>query len=100
MPTIYESISYEHTTSGQVYILVKHQTIHCPRLANHLMCPMQIQMSGVSINDFPKVLAEDQYEKTHSVKVNDQLNPNESLIIPLVLKGVTVYFLSRESKSK
>ena len=33
--TISGAISYDHPISGQVYMLVYHQSIHCPRLANH-----------------------------------------------------------------
>ena len=56
-------------------------------------------MSGVRINELPKFLAEDIDEKTHSIIVNDPLNSNKHLIIPLVLKGVTSYFLSRNPRS-
>ena len=52
-------------------------------------------MSGVRINDLPKFLAEDTDEKTHAIIVDDPLNTNEPLIIPLVLKGVTSYFMYR-----
>ena len=50
-------------------------------------------MAGVRINDIPKFLVEDTDKKTHAIIVDDQLNTNESLITPLVLKGVTSYFL-------
>ena len=52
-------------------------------------------MAGVSIYDVPKFLAKDIDEKTHSIIFDDPLNPNEPLIIPLVLKLVISYFLSR-----
>ena len=35
--TIYGTIAYVHPISGQVYMLVYHQDIHCPRLTSHLM---------------------------------------------------------------
>ena len=60
---------------------------------------MQIWMEGARINDLPKFLAEDPDEKTHEIIVNDPQNPNEPLIIPLVLKGITSYFLSRKPKA-
>ena len=44
------------------------------------------------------LLAEDPDDKTHAIIVNDLLNPNQPLIIPLSLKGVTRYFLSRNQK--
>ena len=60
---------------------------------------MQSWMEGARINDLPKFLAEDPDEKTHEIIVNDPQNPNEPLIIPLVLKGITSYFLSRKPKA-
>ena len=50
------AIAYDHPISGQVYIMVYHRSIRCPRLANHLMCPMQSRMSGVRINELPRFL--------------------------------------------
>ena len=72
-PTISGDIAYDHPTSGQVYFLVYHQAIHCPRLTIRLMFPMQIRMARVRINDLPKLLAEDQDEKTHLIIVDDPI---------------------------
>ena len=63
------------------------------------MFPMQIRMAGVRINELPKFLVEDMYEKTHTIIVQDPLDLNELLIILLALKGVTSYFLSRKPKA-
>ena len=95
-PTISGAISYDHPTSRQFYMLVYYQDIHCPRLTSHLMCPIHSWMAGVIINEIPKFLAEDPYKKTHSIIVDDPLNPNEPLVILLALKWVTIYFPSRK----
>ena len=42
---------------------------------------------------------EDPDEKAHAIIVDDPLNPNYPLIIPLVLKGVTMYLPSRNPKA-
>ena len=55
-------------------------------------------MAGVRINGIPKLLVEDTDEKTHAIIVNDPLNPNQPLIIPLVLMGVTSYFPSSKTR--
>ena len=60
---------------------------------------MQSRMKGVRINEIPKFLGEYLDDKTHTIIVNDMLNPNEPLIIPLSLKGVPNYFLSRKPKA-
>ena len=56
-------------------------------------------MAGDKINEIPKFLADDPDEKIHAIIVDDLLNPNEPLIIPLPLKGVPNYFLSRKPKA-
>ena len=60
---------------------------------------MQSRMSGEKINEIPKFLADDPDDDIHAIIVNDMLNPNEPLIIPLSLKGVPNYFLSRKPKA-
>ena len=70
-PTIYGDIEYDHPISGTVYMLVYHQAIHCPIFTSHLMCPMQILMAGVRINDTPKFLVEDTDENTPAIIGND-----------------------------
>ena len=55
-------------------------------------------MAGVIINELPKLLAEDPDEKTHSIIVNDPLNTNEPLFIPLTLKRSRVISLSRNPR--
>ena len=77
-------------------MIVYHQDIHCPRLTSHFVCPMQIRIAGVRINEHSKFLEKDPDEKTHAIIVDDPLNPNEPLVIPLALKGFTSYFLSRK----
>ena len=81
-------------------MLVYHKGTHLTILTSRLMCPMQSRMAGVIINELPKFLAEDPYEKTRSIIVNNPLNPNEPLVIPLSLKGFTVYLTSRKSREK
>ena len=98
-PKISGAIAHDHLISGQVYMLMYHQATHCPRLTSHLMCPMQSRMSGFRINELHKFLADYLDEKTHEIIVDDPLNPNDPLLIPLSLKGVTSYFLSRKPKA-
>ena len=97
--TISGAIAYEHLISEQVYMLVYHQVVYCERPSNHLMCPMQSFMAGVNINELPEFLAEDSYEKTHAIIVSDPLNPNQPLIIHLVLKGATGYLPSSNPRA-
>ena len=95
-PTISGAVAYDHPITGQVYILVYHQAIHCKSLENHLMCPMQSRVTGVKINELPKFLADKPDDETHAIVVGNPLDTDESLIIPLMIKGVTSYFPTRK----
>ena len=80
-------------------MLVYHQVINCVILANQFMCQMHSRMARLKIKELPILLAEDPVEKTRTIIVNDPLNLNQPLIIPLMLKGATSYFPSRRPKS-
>ena len=54
-------------------------------------------MTGVRVNEITK-LAEEPDEKNHSIIFDDPMNPNETLVTPLSLKGVTSYFPSRKPR--
>ena len=63
------------------------------------MSPMQSIMELVIIDELPRLLAEYPDENTHAIIVDDPLNPNEPLIIPSALKGVTSHLPSRKPKT-
>ena len=52
-PIVSGAIAYDHPISKQVYMLLHHQKVHCPRLSNHLMYLMQSHTEGVRINEHP-----------------------------------------------
>ena len=56
-------------------------------------------MSGLRINELHKLLAKDPDKKAHAIIVDDLLNPNEPLIIPLVLEGFTSSFPPRKPRA-
>ena len=56
-------------------------------------------MTIVRIIGLPKLLDEDPDENTHTIIVDDPLNPNKPLVIPLALKGVTSYLPSRKTRA-
>ena len=60
------------------------------------MCPMQSRVAGVKINELPKFLADKPDDETHAIVVGNPLDTDESLIIPLMIKGVTSYFPTRK----
>ena len=57
---------------------------------------MQSRVAGVKINELPKLLADKPDDETHAIVVGNPLNTDESLTIPLMIKGVTRYFPTRK----
>ena len=51
--TVFAVLGYIDPKSGQTYHLVIHQAIEIPHLEHSLLCPMQVQMNGVEINETP-----------------------------------------------
>ena len=92
LPIVSGAVAYDHPITGKVYILVFHQTIYCRTMNNHLICPMQCCLNGVVINDTPKMCVPNPDDSTHSIEVADPLDPDATLNIPLILKGVTSCF--------
>jgi hypothetical protein len=92
LPIITGAVAYGHSVTSKVYILVFHQAIHCCSTANHLLCPMQCRVNDVIINDVPKICLRNPDDLAHSIQVDDPMNPDVKLHIPLLLCGVTSCF--------
>ena len=63
---------------------------------NHLVFPMQCCMDGIQENEVPTVLADNPYEYTNDLLINDLLDSEFPFIIVLYLRGVTSYSTSRK----
>jgi hypothetical protein len=96
LPIISGAVAYDHPITCKVYILVFHQMIYCWQMENHLICPMQCRVNGVVINDTPKMCVPNPNDSTHSIEVTDPLDPDATLHIPLMLRGVTSCFCVRK----
>ena len=59
-PTISGDVAYDHIINAQLYMLVYRQDICCKILNNYLICPMQIRVESVKINEMPIVLVDNQ----------------------------------------
>ena len=89
--TVSAVINYTNPMDGTTIHLVIHQAIHIPTLDHHLLCPMQCRVNEVVINDCPKFLCKDPTETSHAIVVDDPTKEGESLVLPLMLQGVTSY---------
>ena len=74
---------------GLTYHIVIRQAVEIPTLKHHLLCPMQVRMNGITVNDFPRFLANQPAEETHEIVASDEYG--DRVVIPFVLKGVSSY---------
>ena len=89
LPTVSGALVYDDPTSGTAIMLIVHQAISVATMSNNLLCPMQIRMNDVELNDTPKFLTENPTNKTHAISGRNQ--DGRKHIIPFTLRGVTSY---------
>ena len=75
-------------------MIVVHQAIHVPTMDCNLICPMQVWMNDVKLDDKTKFLTEDPTDELHAVSCDD--NMGTLIDITLAMKGVTSYFPTRK----
>jgi hypothetical protein len=90
-PIVSGALAYNDPTTGEVIMLVIHQAIYIEELTNHLLCPMQLRMNDLSINEEPKFCLANPTDDTHAITIK-----HEDIRIPLSLNGVTSYFVTRK----
>ena len=54
--TVSAAVAYDSPNGGEVIIMVMHQAIYIPGMDHNLVCPMQVRVNGVHLNDIPKFL--------------------------------------------
>ena len=94
-PTVTGVVAYDHPYTGVTYMLIWHQAIYLDTMDNHLICPMQCRVHGVVIHDTPKIFVKDPTDHSHAIVVSDPVDPENDLVIPLELVGVTSVFSVR-----
>ena len=82
-------------TSVKTEIIVIHQAIYVPVMDCNLICPMQVRMNDVKLDDKPKLLTEDPTNESHAISCED--NTGTLINIALELKGVTSSFPHKEA---
>ena len=87
-------LGYTDPESGQDYYLRVKQALHAPHLEASLLCPMQMRMSGISVDERPKFLTDQPSEKNHAIVIprGNGNNDDDNLVIPLSCRGVISYF--------
>ena len=80
--------------TGKTTILVVHQVIHMPTMESNLLCPMQVGLNDVKADETLKFLTENPTDIMHAISGKD--GDGIQVTIPLSLRGVTSYFLTRK----
>jgi hypothetical protein len=93
--TISGALAYDCPNTGATFILFVHQAIHDPKLKHNLLSPFHMWLNDVIVNKILKFMTETPTEKDHVIVVTDP-DSNDQLIIPLVVKGVMLTFLTRK----
>ena len=94
MKTVSGALAYDNPTSGKRMIIVIHQAIYVPTMDCNLICPIQVRMNDVKLDDKPKFLTEDPTNESNAISCED--NIGALISITLELKGVTSYYPTRK----
>ena len=94
MKTISSALAYDDQVTGKTTILVVHQAIHVPTMESNLLCPMQVQINDVKVDETPKFLTKNPTDIMHAISGKD--GDGIQVTIPLSLRGATSYFPTRK----
>jgi hypothetical protein len=83
------ALAYDCPRTGEAIMLMVHQAVHVPTMENDLLCPMQMRMNDVKVNECPKFMETRPNDKSHTLRTTQD---GEDLCIPFGLRGVTSYF--------
>ena len=85
MKTASGALAYDNPTSHRTVIIVIHQAIYVPTMDCNLICPMQVRMNDVKLDDKPKFLTGDPTNESHAISCED--NTGTLINITLELKA-------------
>lgn len=85
------AIAFDHPETKQTWILVFRQALYIPNLDCHLLCPMQMRLHGLIVNDVPSFIP----GRPSDPKPHCLYDTASELLIPLRLRGVISYFPTR-----
>ena len=86
------AIAYDDPQTYTTFILIFHQSLIIPEMKNNLLCPFQLRLNGIEVNETPLQFLKPSLrtDRSHSIVAT------EELAIPLDLNGVSSGFLSRK----
>ena len=82
-------VAYDDPVSGEPILLQINQAVYIPTVRSNLLCPMQVRLHDVKVDECPKFLSDNPTDKTHAIVLNE--GEDDEYLIPLSLNGVTSY---------
>ena len=98
--TVSAVIAYDHTKSGDTYMLVLNQAILIPQMENNLLCPIKMRDNDVRVNDTSKFMIPTPMDNHHVILINGIDQDQQPINIPLSIKGVISYLPLRKPTRK
>jgi hypothetical protein len=80
--------AYDDPKSGKVFILVIHQALYFPEMKRCLLCPMQMRLNDVVLNELPKFVTTNPTDQDPAIIL-------EALTISLDIFNVASFFHGR-----
>jgi hypothetical protein len=91
IPIVTAATAFDDEKTGITYILILGQCIYMgDKMNNTLLCPNQLHANGIIVDECPRHLAPVDQPSSHASQ-----SPDDNMIIPLLLRGVTSYFISQ-----
>ena len=90
------ALAYDNPSDGNTIILVIHQALKINTLDNNLLCPMQLRLNDVIVNEMPRFLCKNVTDQSHSLIMSQDDNEHEKFTLPLELFGVISGFVTRK----
>ena len=87
-------VAYDDPNSGETVFLQINQAICIASIRANLLCPMQLRLNDVRVDECPKFLAQEPTDKTHAIVIND--GNEDEFTIPLSLHGIMSYLPTRK----
>jgi hypothetical protein len=85
VPIVRAALAYDDPSTGETLILILNQMLYFgDDLPHVLLNPNQLRSNGIVVDDIPRHLSD---KSSHSIKIEE-----ERIEIPLLLKGIILYF--------
>ncbi len=88
-------VAYNDPQTRRMLHLSINQAFHIPHFHHNLLSPMKCAVNDMIVNKMTKFLVPDPTDQTHASTISDLDNPWQPVILPSVLRGVTLLLYVR-----